>query len=61
MYGGRKMDKDTAVSDYIEQTDTQYIISGNTTVEVVAHFTKGKTYEDIVKDALQREFSEFAE
>lgn len=55
------MDKDTAVSDYIEQTDTQYIISGNTTVEVVAHFTKGKTYEDIVKDALQREFSEFAE
>jgi hypothetical protein len=54
------MDKDTAMADYVERTDTQYVISGNTEVEVVAHFTKGKSYEDIIKEALRREFSEFA-
>ena len=53
------MDKDTNTSDYIDQIDTQYIISSNTTIEVIAHFTKGKTYEDIIKNALKREFSEF--
>jgi hypothetical protein len=51
------MDKNLSASDYIEQTDTQYISSGNTMVEIVAHFTKGRSYEDIIKDALRRELS----
>jgi len=38
-------------------TDTMYIKSGNTTVEVVAHFSDERTYEDIIKAALKREFS----
>jgi len=54
------MDKDTAAAEYIESTDTQYILSDSTEVEVVAHFTKGKSYEDVIKEALRREFSEFA-
>jgi len=38
-------------------TDTMYIKSGNTTVEVIAHFSDERTYEDIIKAALKREFS----
>jgi len=37
--------------------NTIYIKSGSTTVEVAAHFTGDKTYEDIIKTALRREFA----
>jgi hypothetical protein len=45
-------DKETPVP-----THTMYIKSGNTTVEVVAHFIGDKTYEEVVKDTLRRKFA----
>ena len=38
-------------------TDTMYIKSGKTTVKVISHFSDERTYEDIIKAALKREFS----
>jgi hypothetical protein len=38
-------------------TDTMYIKSGKTTVKVISHFSGERTYEDIIKSALKREFS----
>ena len=38
-------------------TDTMYIKSGKTTVKVISYFSDERTYEDIIKAALKREFS----
>ena len=37
-------------------TNSTYLKIGNTTVEVVAHFSSERTYEDVIKAALRREF-----
>ena len=41
-----------------ESTNTLYIISDKGNIKVVEHFTGKQTYEDIIKAALRREFSE---
>ena len=41
--------------DADEHTETRYIKVGNTTVEVVSHFSGTKTLDEVIKDALRRE------
>lgn len=41
-----------------ENTNTLYIKSGQTNVKIVEHFSGDQTYEDIIKAALRREFSD---
>ena len=54
------MDKNNIADLNIEQEQSKpiYIKSGNTTVEVVTHFSSERTYKDIIKAALRREFAE---
>jgi hypothetical protein len=35
-----------------------YIKSGHTSIKIVEHFVGNQTYEDVIKAALRREFSE---
>jgi len=40
-----------------ENTNIRYVKIGNTTIKLVEHFSGNKTYSDIIRDALRREFS----
>jgi len=52
------MDKDQPKAIQSDNSQTIHIKSGSTTVEVVAHFIGNRTYEEVIKAALRREFSE---
>ena len=49
------------ITETPENINVQYIKSGNTTVEVVSYFPSKRTYDDVIRDALRREFAEFAD
>ena len=40
-----------------ENTCIRYVKIGNTTVQLVEHFSGTQTYSDVIRDALRREFS----
>jgi len=40
-----------------ENACIRYVKIGNTTVQLVEHFSGAQTYSDIIRDALRREFS----
>ena len=40
-----------------ENVRVRYVKIGNTTVQLVEHFSGNQTYSDIIRDALRREFS----
>ena len=57
---------DDTTPDILEENDidtqdetvrVRYVKIGNTTVQLVEHFSGNQTYSDIIRDALRREFS----
>ena len=53
----QSMQAEQALSEENKSQNTMHIKSGNTAVEVIAHFSDERTYEDIIKAALKRELS----
>ena len=48
---------ENAIHEKDENAHIRYVKIGNTTVQLVEHFSGTQTYSDIIRDALRREFS----